>query len=354
MSIKRLFAIGLLAIAMALTACSSTVEEPELLPPTPPPVPEETPEPTPEPGYRNPLTGERVDEDISHMRPWAIQINNLRAALPQHGLARADIIYEMLVEGGITRLLAVFQDIEGVGEIGPIRSARHYFLDVAQGHDAIFVHAGGSPQAYAAIRDRGVPNIDGVQGSGREFFRDQGRIQTAGFEHSMLTTDQLLLDNVDAHGYRRVHDPSFSTGLLFRADGTPEGGIDAQEVTVQFSSQKTGVFMFDPVAGAYRVSQHGAPHIDGVTGSQLSMTNVLVLVADFAVIDNEGRMGVDLNLGGTGYFINGGRAVPILWTKGGYAAPFRFTLVNGEPLELGVGPSYINVIDSGSSSVTFQ
>ena len=356
MNDKRFGALVLVFLLLFLAACGRGEPEPVYTPePEPTPTSVETPAPTPTPDARprNPLTGELVDEDISQMRPWAVLLNNIQRALPQDGIGRADIIYEMPVEGGITRILALFQDIEGVGVIGPVRSARHYFLDIVQGHDAIFVHAGGSPQAYAEIRGRGVPNIDGVLGSGREFYRDQERGSRAGFEHSLMTTDELLLEHVDNFGYRREHEPGFSTRLAFVDDGTPKDGQAAREVSVRFSNVKTGVFTLDQATGLYRVSQFGEPHIDGVTEAQLQVANVLVLWASFRAIDDEGRLGVDLNQGGEGYFISGGQAVPIRWTKGGYTMPFVFSHMDGSPLELTVGQSYVNIVNSNTGEVTF-
>ncbi|MCL2563524.1 MAG: DUF3048 domain-containing protein [Oscillospiraceae bacterium] len=352
MTIKRFWAAALLFLVLFLVACGGAEEESSPTPEsTPVPTPVVTPEPEPE-DYRNPLTGELTETDISRQRPWAVLLNNIRVALPQNGIGQADIIYEMPVEGGITRILAVFQDIEGVGEIGPVRSARHYFLDLVQAHDAIFVFAGGSNQAYTDIRERGIARIDGVHGSGVEFFRDPERIRRAAFEHSLMTTGDLLLENVGRYDYRREHGPGFGTGLRFAEDGTPAGGEAAYEVSVRFSNVKTGVFTFDEDTGLYRVSQFGQPHIDGNTDEQIEVANVLVLFASFRVMDNEGRLDVDLNLGGEGYFISGGRAVPIRWSKGGYDAPFVYTLMDGSPLELTIGRTYVNIVNVNTGEVT--
>jgi len=361
MKTKRLLAL-LLALSLLLFSACRRAPEPEPVP-TPEPTPEASPEPTPEPapgpviwtGPRNPLTGEPVMEDISQFRPWAILLDNLRAALPHNGISQADMIYEMPVEGGITRLLVMFQDIRDVGEIGPVRSARSYFLDAVQGHDAIFVHAGGSPQAYADIRGRGVPNIDGVMGTGREFFRDPERSRRAGSEHSMMTTDELLLANIERHNFRLEHEADFSTGLAFRLeDDVTMGGLPGRDVTVRFSNYKTGEFAFDETSGRYYVSQYGAPMIDGVTEEQLSVANVIVLFASFSAADGQGRLTVDLNRGGEGYFFTGGYALPILWEKGGHTAPFLFRLTNGYPLELSVGNTYVNIINTNTGELTFD
>ena len=140
----------LLALFLLLSACGGP-GDPEATP-TSAPTPEAAvtsqpaPAPTPEPydGPWNPLTGEPIGEDWVNRRPVAIMLNNLKEALPQQGQSEADILYEVLAEGGITRMLGVYQSVEGVGKIGSIRSARPYYLELALGHDAVYLHAGGS------------------------------------------------------------------------------------------------------------------------------------------------------------------------------------------------------------------
>lgn len=146
----------LLALPLLLSACGGS-PGPEVSP-TPSALPTATPSPTAEPtptpynGPVNPLTGLPIDEEWVNRRPVAIMLNNLKQALPQLGQSQADIIYEIPAEGGITRMVGVYQSVEDVGTIGSIRSARPYYLEVALGHDAIFLHAGGSEDAYAKIR----------------------------------------------------------------------------------------------------------------------------------------------------------------------------------------------------------
>ncbi len=309
--------------------------------------------------YTNPLTGEPTDDDISQNRPVAIMLNNLKKALPQHGVANADLIYEVCAEGGITRMMAVFQSVEGVGDLGSVRSSRPYYVELAAGLDAIYIHAGGSDGAYKSIRDCGVFNIDGVNGpyGGTMFWRDAQRRKTAGFEHSLFTSDtrinELLSGKLAAK--RQVHNEGYSLPLTFAADGTPAAGQAANTVKVKFSNNKTGVFTYDAQQNAYLVSQHGAPYVDGNTSQQVVVTNVLVVLTDIHTIpgDKEGRQSVDLVGSGSGYFACGGKCIPITWTKVSPTAPLTYATMDGQSLTLGVGSSYINIIDS-DNPVTFQ
>ena len=137
----------LLTLPLLLSACGGTPEPEDSASPSPSPVPTvevATPSPTPYDGPVNPLTGLPIGEEWVNRRPVAIMLNNLKQALPQLGQSQADIIYEIPAEGGITRMVGVYQSLEDVGTIGSIRSARPYYLEVALGHDAIFLHAGGA------------------------------------------------------------------------------------------------------------------------------------------------------------------------------------------------------------------
>ena len=179
-------------------------------------------------GPTNPLTGLGVEEDLSGTRPYAIMLNNLTKALPQYGVGKADIIYEVPAEGGITRMMALYSDITGLGNVGSIRSARDYYIQIARGHDALYVHAGGSPGAYDLISSQGLDTIDGVNGySGDIFWRDAARKKTAGYEHSLFLTAENL-QNFTAKNRTMTHRLDYKNPLLFAPAGTPDGESAAQ------------------------------------------------------------------------------------------------------------------------------
>jgi hypothetical protein len=328
---------------------------PSPLPPiSPSPEPSAPPEPTPYDGPRNPLTGMPSDGDISSRRPIAVILNNRQIAQPQHGISNADIIYEAPVEGGITRMLAVYQDISDAGVVGSVRSARNCFIDLAQGHDAVLIHAGGSPQAYTAIINRGITSIDGVNGGRQQiFYRDQDRRKKMGYEHSLMTSSELIAEHFPTYKLRLDHSDGYEYGMIFADDGTPAGGTPAAELTVAFSAAKTTSFSLNPADGKYLVSQYKKAYTDGNDGSQLSVTNIIVLETSISLIsgDSEGRLNVRLTGSGSGYLACGGKLVEIGWQKDDAQSPFMLTQKDGTPLTLGCGQSYFCIAPKGAAAI---
>lgn len=327
-----------------------TIEEPE-------PVPEPEPQPEPEvyvPAGTNPLTGLPIEPEYESNRPVAVMFNNLKAAQPQLGISQADIIYEVPAEGGITRMLGVFQSLEGVGTLGSIRSSRPYYLELALGHDALYVHAGGSPEAYQDIPAWDVDNMDGVNGGSdaQIFWRDAERRKTMDYEHTLVTSGEKIQAYVEAH-FRTDHKEGYTYTQAFAEDGTPAGGEAAEQISVKFSNYKTGTFAYDAAAGAYLASQYGGPYTDGGTGAQVSATNVLVLKTTTKVLDSVGRLSVNL-IGGEGTYFCGGKAVPIQWSKADRNSQFVYKLTDGTLLTLGKGTSYVCIIDAKNGVLTYQ
>lgn len=311
------------------------------------------PEPEPVYPYTNPLTGEGLEEDISGQRPIAIMINNLKKSLPQAGVSQADIIYEIMAEGGVTRLLALYQSVEGVGEIGTVRSARDYFVSLAYGHDAIFLHAGGSPQAYISIRQWGVTALDCVNGpyEGTLYWRDKERRKNAGMEHSVMTSGEKICELLPTYSRVRLeHKEGYTEPLTFMGKGETASGSPAARLTVKFSASKTGVFTYDQESGLYQIEAFGDPYIDANTGEQVAVKNVLVLYTNIGAIkgDDKGRNSVRTTGTGEGLFLCDGVVQEIQWSRADKDQPMQYLDASGQPLKLGVGHTYINVTDSPS------
>jgi hypothetical protein len=342
------------ACMLFLSACGGgeTVETPPVESPSPAPSVSAAEEPSPSPSPEveqtvNPLTGLPMAEEKCNDRPIAVMLNNLKKALPQLGVSQADIIYEALAEGGITRMLGVYQSVEDVGLIGSVRSARTYYLELALGHDAIYLHAGGSPDAYAKITAWNVTALDCVNGpyEGSLFWRDTDRIKQNGMVHSVVTSGEKIQELFPTYSFRQEHEEGYVYEMAFAQDGTPADGEQALTIQVPFSAYKTGLFTYDAASGKYLVEEYGSAYIDGNTGEQVAVTNVLVLKTACKLIpgDDAGRITVDLT-GGDGWFACGGKLIPIRWSKADVNSQLVYTTQSGEPLTLGAGTSYVNII----------
>ncbi|MCI8398204.1 MAG: DUF3048 domain-containing protein [Oscillibacter sp.] len=363
---KRIFAMLLSAALLASLAGCGGKEE---APPDPAPKPVETPEtpppaepdPAPEPyvpAGTNPLTGLPIEPEYEDNRPIAVMLNNIKAAQPQIGISQADIIYEVPVEGGITRMLGVYQTVEGIGNLGSVRSARPYYLELALGHDALYVHAGGSQQAYSNLRSWKVDHMDGVRGGedAKIFWRDAERKRNNGYEHSLLTSGENILNYLSQSRLETEHREGYWYVQTFQEDGTPREGAPAEHVTLRFSNYKTGTFDYDAASGRYLVGQYGKPHVDGGNGQQVSAVNVLVLETNISVIsgDSEGRLTVRTTGSGAGTYFCGGKAVPIQWSREDRNQPFAYTKKDGSSLALGQGSSYVCIISPKTSSLRYE
>lgn len=309
------------------------------------------------PSGTNPLTGLPMETEYETLRPVAVMLNNLKEAQPQLGPALADVIYEVTAEGGITRMLALYQTLEGaqVGELGSVRSSRPYYIELALGHDALYVHAGGSPEAYSLLSEWKVDRMDGVNGGSDAeiFWRDKERKKTMGYEHSLITSGENILAYLAQGRFSTEHKSGYTYGQKFVDDATPLNGEPAEHVRVKFSVYKTGTFEYDAQSHKYLAEQYGAPYVDGDTGAQVAVTNLLVLETSISVIsgDSYGRMKVKTTGEGDGAYFCGGKTIPIRWSRANRNSPFVYTTQGGTPLNLERGNSYVCIISPKTGAV---
>lgn len=357
--------ILILALAMLLPGCTQrTHESPEPTPtptpvetpaptPTPEPTPTPTPEPTPEP-IRHPLTGEAIEAELTD-RPLAVMINNHEKAQPQCGIIGADMIYEILAEGGLTRMMAIFTDHDAVERYGTMRSLRPYYLEVGLSYGAVIVHAGGSDQAYSDVKTKGADNLDGVRGAGagKYYYRDSNRVHN-GLEHSLFISAEDVLTYAEERGISVVSDTPYDFGLTFAEEAVPAGGETAANIELTFSMWKKSKFAYDTDKGVYTMAQYGKDYADGDTGETVPFTNMLILEAPTRVLDGYGRLEVNLVGEGAGYFFNGGKYVPITWHRDGLGQQFYYTLADGSELTLGIGKTYVGVVPTGDYTLNVQ
>ena len=367
---KRFLCMAL-ALCLLLCGCGGVAEET-----TPSTTAETTPEttaaPTTEPTtvpetteapviYRHPLNGQLLDEPWTG-RATAVVINNIRAALPQYGISHADMIYELETESGITRMLAIYSDLEDVGSIGPVRSARSFFNNIALSHDAVLVQCGGSQFALRGnYSDNGdvIENWQHIneQENGSYFFRDYGRYNSGyAWEHTLFTDSENLLKALADKEFNTTYEgDGYNHGLSF-AEEPEVTGQSATSVTVTFRNTKKTEFQFDIEEGVYKADQYGSDWMDAGAGEQMAFRNVIVIQTPqfFRSDAYYSRSFYTLDGSGEGYLICDGQIVPITWHRDELRGAFTYTYEDGTPVTLGVGKTYVGVIDSDRGSVEFE
>ncbi|MCA0757867.1 DUF3048 domain-containing protein [Paenibacillus sp. N4] len=306
------------------------------------PTASEAPPPTPEPlPYTAPLTGIKQATEAK-ARPIAVMINNFAAARPQSGLTNADVIWEVLAEGGITRLIAVFQSTDAATDtVGPVRSIRPYLIDIGDSYGAVLGHAGASTDGYAVLQKQGKPYLDEISNAGGSFWRSKDRKAP----HNLYTSLEKLREGADKKKYKTdVTVPAYT----FADEGAAEPGVPATGITVSFllKDYKVG-YSYDAAAGLYKRSINEKPHIDLNNGEQLTGTNVVVIGANHRTLDNEGRLAVNLTDGGPAVLFQKGKAIEAEWVR----APdgmIRIVL-NGAELPLVPGKTFFHIVPNSPS-----
>lgn len=289
-----------------------------------------------------------IDVD-SKSRPYAIMINNNSAVWKyQSGLNEAFLVYEMLVEGGITREMALFKDAD-TAKIQSIRSSRHYFLDYALENDAIYVHWGWSPKAQSDIQTLGINNINGLTYEGTYFFRD--KTVQADYEHRGYTKMESLKNAATKLKYRS--ETENGNLLTYSADTIDltafEGVVDAKYIEAPFSSGYTAKFFYDEESKMYKRSQNKVDLIDYTSKERVTTKNIILYNAKYTTLDNKGRQDLQ-NIGsGTGYYISEGKAIPITWEKKTRGGKTKYKYTNGNELVVNDGRTYIGIIPTGKS-----
>lgn len=295
----------------------------------------------------NPLTGEGgYNAAAAGKRPVAVMVNNIKAALPQYGIAEADIIYELPVEGGITRMLAVYADYTSVPDICSVRSCRYYYPIICLGMDAIYCHWGSDKTiALETLNRTGIDHLDGEYESGL-FYRDQERAQSYASEHTGYIKGDELAAKISEKGFRTDVTPEFA-GEYFNFTQNGEENIPseftASSVTANFSDEYFSTFDYNAESGKYLKFHSGSPQMDGRTGTQLEFENVFVLQTDIHTREDGYLMDVALNSGEGYYFSNGG-GQRISWIKESETSPIKIYDMSGNELSVNVGKSYIGII----------
>jgi hypothetical protein len=298
-----------------------------------------------------PVPAESFVKPVPGSRPIAVMIDNEGTrSLPQGGLDKAQVIYEVIVEGGETRLMPVFWNVNPE-MIGPVRSSRDYFLDYSMEHDAIYVHFGWSPKAQRDIPKLHINNINGISNGGEIFWdltKDKGNWQDS------YTSMQKILDYVKKVKYRTETDkkPVFSYN---QTDTEPAGGQKAEKITLRYSSSYTCGFEYDQPAGVYNRTRKGGPQMERVSGKQLQAKNIIIQYTHNNAIngDDKDRQELDTVGSGKGYFITCGKAIKIKWSKGARSSQTKYTDESGNEIMMNPGQTWVQVLPT-TGKVTIE
>lgn len=309
--------------------------------------------PDPEPVYvLNPLTGEDgFAESALGKRPVAVMVSNVKQSLPQWGIGEADLVYEAVTEGGITRLMCMFANPDEIPNIGPVRSVREYFPQFSEPFGALFVHFGGSTTGYDAVSEYKVNNIDGMALSSVCFKQDTSRIPTPGKEHSYYTNSELIKVGIERKDYKTEGECPAAFSFVKPDETASLTGEKVDKATVRFSGYTTAVFDYDKGTKSYLKSQYGQPHIDANTQKQVAVDNVLILYAPTTGIGDTILTRYELTSGG-GYYLSQGGSQEVSWSKGKYDAMFKITDEDGKTVSFNPGKTWVCVVPASEKSAT--
>jgi hypothetical protein len=302
---------------------------------------------TPEPKQEilAPLTGLPTKVPTDN-RVVMVMINNHTKARPQSGLDKADVVYEILEEGLITRFMAFYQS-ELPEVVGPVRSIRPYNITLAEAFDSIISHAGGSEAALSTLRQGNHSDLDEIYRYNKAYWRSKERKAP----HNLYTSIPSLRKGAETMGYPvKGRVPSFT----FRKATDEVQGEKADLIHVFYAKNYTSEYQYDPQRKQYKRLTAGLPLKNKETGKQVEAANVMVLSTQHKIVDSKGHLEINVKGPGEGYLFQRGKAMKITWElKDGMLRAYE----NGQEVPMYPGKTWVNVIpikNDGSSPLTFK
>ena len=286
-----------------------------------------------EPEPVSPYTGLPIIEDELLKRPFAIMMDNHPGARPQYGIQNASYVYEIVAEGGITRLLSIFHNYFEE-DIGPIRSVRHYYAYYSRENDAIMAHCGGSSFGMNTLRSAGYDNIDEHIYTSA-YYREKSRRAP----HNLFTSLDRLIETAEKLNIYR--ETSIDNYFSFKLN--PEEPGEVNEVQIPFDKSNVVTYKWDEENYAYRRMINGSKHIDGMTEEQISVTNIIVQYAEYNFISSVHR-DYKITGSGEGLLINNGNSHKIKWSKEGYDKATQYNYEDGSPIMLYPGNTWFHIL----------
>lgn len=289
----------------------------------------------------SPLDGLRYYPEDLEKRPVAISIDNHPKARWQAGISYAEIVYEVEVEHPFTRYICIFLAKEPE-RVGPVRSARPYIIYYALENDGIFVHVGGSPDAFSEIKRLKVPEVDGLYSGAMWRYNDTGKYAP----HNMYTTLSLIRNQAKSYGYRTEGNIE---GYIFNEKSKKISekyeASTAKTINIVYNKTNTTDYTYDEDNKIYLRFKDGEKHIDELDEKQIGVKNIIVMEAPKTVLDNEGRLLIATVGKGSGIYITEGESIPVTWEKNSEKSRTRF-YAQKEEIVLNPGNTWIQVVNS--------
>ncbi len=273
-------------------------------------------------------------------RPFAVMIDNHSDAWPQAGLNQAYMVYEIIVEGGETRLMALFKGVD-LDKIGPVRSARHYFIDYAMENDAIYVHFGQSPQAQSDIKKYDIDDINGIAEDGTTFWRVKDKYAP----HNAVTSTEKLLESAKSKNYRTTSTEESVLHYVTDEVNLEDGQV-ADTITIPHSDLQTVTYEYDKEKQVYVRYARGEEQTDWDTEEPVTTKNIIITFCNNYTLsdsENKGRQGLK-NIGTfDGYYITNGRAIQIQCIKNARDEKTIYQDMNGNEIQVNDGNTFVNI-----------
>jgi len=298
--------------------------------------------------YRSELTNEWIDESLQSQRPVAIMVDNEKTALLHYGLTQADIVYEMMnstANGEITRFMAIVKDWGSITRFGSIRSVRPTNFMIAPEYNAVVIHDGGPFYIDAYLKNPWVEHLSGG------FKRiDNGKSR----EFTEYVTTGEIESRLKSAGYSSEYNEYYQgPHWKFASEAAPvdladaSDSIDCTLVDLPFGHNGSQLD-YDAASNTYLYSEYGMKHTDPENGDkQLAFTNVILQAASHTQYDDNGYMQFNiLDKTGEGYYITGGKAIPVTWSKGHDMDPTRFYDAAGNEITLNTGKTYVGLVST--------
>lgn len=306
--------------------------------------PSETENPLPEGMMESYLSGGLVTQEVGQRRPVAVMLNNIRDAVPQTGIAQADVVYEAPVEGNITRLMGVFENYDNLEKIGSVRSCREYYLFFAQEFEAIYAHYGQAIYAKPFLEEDFIQNLSGLEKYSKDiFYRTTDRVAP----HNAYTSFQGIQKGIEDYGYDQEHSTGYQGHYLFAdmdAEENLDGGVSANAVHFNCYATNKPWFEYDAESRNYKRFQYDGPQIDDADGQQLTYDNLLVQYHSYKPYDQNGYLNIDAISGGKGKFITHGKAIDIRWEKDAVWGVTHYFDESNQEIHLNRGKTWVSIV----------